>query len=388
MNITRDLAYSNIASFYDKYLPSNSTMKDVALKVFEMMLGNGTSLLSAYESAIKQGAVLSSAIEGSFIMPSLTPAERVDTDKVLAKADTSQLVSYFYKGASASDQADLVDAIHSGALTTSQFVTTISIIAPTGQPPAVETLVEQAVQPIYTGIALPAANLVFSGISQAQEDFLTSMYVGAFSRAPEYDGLKYWANELAGLLKGGKSTQEAYLQVGKTMYQAGSQNGEGGTSLNNSDYVEFAYENALGREPDAGGKAYWVADLNAGRIERGDFLVTFLTAAAKSEVDNAFLQNRVAVAEFAAQKHVSGPEAPGVDLHGIIQGISSSEAALSVINSVIQKYGYGAQANQVSTFAALGIFDEPVADVSPSQIQVATIEITGQATYHDHAMGF
>ena len=387
MNITRDLAYSNIASFYNKYLPSNSTMKDVALQVFETMLSNGTSLLSAYESAIKQGAVLTSAIEGAFVMPSLTAAERVDTDKVLAKADTSQLVSYFYKGASASDQADLVDAIHSGALTTSQFVTTISIIAPTGQPPAVETLVEQAAQPIYTGIALPAANLAFSGINQAQEDFLTSMYVGAFSRAPEYDGLKYWANELAGLIASGKPVNEAFLQIGKTMYVAGAQNGEGGTTLNNSDYVEFAYQNALGRQPDAGGKAYWVADLDAGRIQRGDFLTTFLTAAAKSEVDSSFLQARVAVAEFAAQKHVSGLGAPGIDLHGIIQGISSSEKALDVINGVIQKYGYGASMNTVSLFSDVAMADTTAHDAH-TDFQPYPIELTGQSAPIDHSMGF
>ena len=35
------------------------------------------------------------------------------------------------------------------------------------------------------------------GVSQSQLDFLVAVYVGAFTRAPEYEGLKYWGGYLA-----------------------------------------------------------------------------------------------------------------------------------------------------------------------------------------------
>lgn len=339
MQIDKAIAVQNITAFYDRYLPSNPVLRDTALQAFDLMLSAGTSIVSAYQKSIVQAAVLSSAAEGSFVAPPNAVASGMSAEAVLAQANVHEVVSYFYRGATVEDQATIADTISSGGLTVSGLVTTISIIAPQGAAPSPAVVVDNFAQGIKTGVALPSANLAFQGITQAQEDFLTSLYIGAFSRAPEHEGLKYWAHELASLLAKGNSPQNAYVELSQTMYKAGQQNGEGGTSLNNADYVEFAYNNALGRSPDASGKAYWVADLNAGRVERGGFLSTFLTAAANDERDNSFLQARVAVGEFAAQEHVSGVGAAGIDLHKIISGVSDSSTALTVINGIIQNYG-------------------------------------------------
>ncbi|SHN15230.1 Metallo-peptidase family M12B Reprolysin-like [Pseudomonas asturiensis] len=186
---------------------------------------------------------------------------------------------------------------------------------------------------------LPDANLHLSGLSDGQQDFLISLYIGAFGRTPEYSGLAYWADELAANLKTGMAQNTANLLVGQNMYKAGAQNGEGGTQLQTAEYVTFAYNNALGRQADQAGYDYWVNDLSAARISRGDFLTTFLTAGMNATRDADFLISRIAVGEFAAQKHVSGAGAPGIDSKAILSSVTDPASAQTVINGIIQKYG-------------------------------------------------
>ncbi|CAM5410463.1 hypothetical protein SSTU70S_02952 [Stutzerimonas stutzeri] len=42
------------------------------------------------------------------------------------------------------------------------------------------------------------------------------------------------------------------------MYDAGERNGEGGTDLPNASYVNYAYNNALGRNADTSGYDFWL----------------------------------------------------------------------------------------------------------------------------------
>ncbi|MFB8830165.1 DUF4214 domain-containing protein [Azotobacter sp. CWF10] len=174
-----------------------------------------------------------------------------------------------------------------------------------------------------------------------------SLYIGAFNRAPDYAGLEFWTGGLAERLGNGLTPESAYLEIGRGLYAAGEGNGEGGTHLSNEDFVAFAYRNSLGREPDQDGSSFWTGKLNGGDIERGDFLTHFLTAAATSAGDGEYLQARIAVAEHAAQEHVSGPQAPGIDLAGVIAPIVDQATASAAIESIVTQYGrlqYGSAA--------------------------------------------
>lgn len=103
--------------------------------------------------------------------------------------------------------------------------------------------------------------------------------------------------------------------------------------------MTYAYQNSLGRAPDAGGYTFWLDALQSGSISKGDFLSTFLGAALQSAGDSDYLAARIAVAEFAAQENVSGAKAPGIDLHGIIQSVTDSTSALAAIESIQSQYG-------------------------------------------------
>lgn len=103
------------------------------------------------------------------------------------------------------------------------------------------------------------------------------------------------------------------------------------------------------------------------------------------DIENSSLKSRVAVDEFSAQKHLSGVGAPGIDLHGIIRGISNQEKALSVINGVIQKYGYESRFNSMASFPQ-GYTADNVAHEAHADLQPNTIELTGQSIHSDFSM--
>lgn len=285
-------------------------------------------------------------------------------------ASSSDLITFAYPNADTATKQALTSMLDNGKLKGYDVVKAMNLLAASDTTPtagAVKQIADQLNIGTYPSpsqvsdavngvgaptnpttpieVAYPAATLDLPGISDANVKFLTAMYVGAFNRAPEFTGLKYWASELAALVKSGVSDHAAYVSLGQVMYQAGIENGEGGTGLGTVDFVKYAYENSLGRQPDASGFSYWQTQIDSGSIQRSDFLTTFLSAALENGVDGAYLQARVAVAKFVAQENVSGPKSPGVDLKTILSSVkdeTSAKAAISAIEATYGKLSYGA----------------------------------------------
>lgn len=177
------------------------------------------------------------------------------------------------------------------------------------------------------------------GVSKTQLNFLVAMYVGAFTRAPEHEGLKYWGTFLSKELAKQPTERDAFNALSKQMYSDGKGNGEGGTTLNDQDYVNFAYNNILGRNGDSGGIQYWNKQLSTGAIDRGSFVSSFVNDALQNAGDGDFLAARVSVAKFLAQEKVSGSSAPSIDLSGSISKIYDVDSAIKAIESINLKYG-------------------------------------------------
>lgn len=204
------------------------------------------------------------------------------------------------------------------------------------------TFVEES--PVYD---LPDAGLTFDGLTDDQLDFMIAMYVGAFSRAPDYDGLEFWANGLAAKMSTGQSFDDAILDISQSFYDAGSRNGELGTDMSSAEYVERAYDNVLGRLPDSGGKQFWTDALDSGATSKGHFLVNFINGATDSEKDSTHIDQLVSVSEFMAQEHVS---ADGNDVRPLLESvldIIDAEQAEAVITDVIEEYGYADQSQPI-----------------------------------------
>lgn len=349
--LTNAQAIENIKSFYSQYVPTyvakDSAALDDAVKLFSLGLKEGMSLKASYDIVISQAVVVASGFENAYPShPVPTGSQMTDALGFVKTFPASEVINYLYPNASAATKAGLITSIGNGSLSITDFASSISITKATTNP-TVEQI--KAMPETLTGAAnLPDSGLHFAGVSDAQLHILTSMYIGAFGRTPDHELLKYWASELATDSAQGMSQQGAVLAVGQNIYKAGVENGENGTTLNNPDYVNFVYTNALGRAPDTDGFNYWVKDLAAGNINRGDFLTTFLSAGLDYERDANFLAARTAVGEFAAQKHVSGIGAPGIDTKAILNGVTDIASAQTAINSIIQKYGPAPAENQIT----------------------------------------
>jgi hypothetical protein len=85
-------------------------------------------------------------------------------------------------------------------------------------------------------------------------------------RAPDQAGLDLWVD----LMEAGQATLRGVASgfLSSPEFQARTGN------LSDADFVEYIYTSALGRASDPGGKATWVAALEAGR-ERADVLIGF-----------------------------------------------------------------------------------------------------------------
>lgn len=205
-----------------------------------------------------------------------------------------------------------------------------------------QTSQERERMPSSTQLNLPQSPLAFNGINEDQRELLVAIYVGAFNRAPEYEGLQFWATQLSQRLANNEAQYDALKALGKSMYAAGATNGEGGTQTSTSEFVTLAYQNSLGRSAGSSEISYWAGRIDSGDIDRGVFIIHFLDEALKNSGDSQFLQARVRVAEFMAQEHVSGPGMRGLDeavLRASIETVSDETSASAAISEILAGYG-------------------------------------------------
>ncbi|MEX0431663.1 DUF4214 domain-containing protein [Spiribacter insolitus] len=92
------------------------------------------------------------------------------------------------------------------------------------------------------------------------------LYEAAFNRTPDAEGLRYWADEL--------ETDMSLEDVANAFVESPEFETRYGANISDEEFVTRLYENVLDRAPDAGGKAYWLGELE-GELDRDDVLVSF-----------------------------------------------------------------------------------------------------------------
>lgn len=96
------------------------------------------------------------------------------------------------------------------------------------------------------------------------------LYHAVLGRAPDNNGLDFYLDRIED--QGGSLAGVANDLTGSAEFQAAT----GG--LNNSQFVDYAYQHALGRAADAGGNAYYTAQLETG-MSRGALVIDFSESA-------------------------------------------------------------------------------------------------------------
>lgn len=91
------------------------------------------------------------------------------------------------------------------------------------------------------------------------------LYFAYFDRIPDYNGLTYWS---------GQRRAGASLDAMSATFAASPEFAARYGALDNAGFVDLIYRNVLGRAPEAQGRAYWIAQLNAG-LDRGQTMTYF-----------------------------------------------------------------------------------------------------------------
>jgi hypothetical protein len=159
------------------------------------------------------------------------------------------------------------------------------------------------------------------------EASVQELYIGILGRAADYAGLKYWTDAIENGTQSLENTRASFATPNQPEYW----NIYGGLSSNS--LVDKVYQNFLGRAPDTAGKAYWVSELESGKIG-ADFFVNAVTNAAKDPAatdpqtlaDARVLANKVQAAQYFTNKAQTAEA-------GNSTFISQAKAAVDTVNA-------------------------------------------------------
>ena len=157
------------------------------------------------------------------------------------------------------------------------------------------------------------------------------LYVALFGRAPEWEGLQYWAYEVA--MRGAQS-------VANSMYACDPARAYYPLTLTDSEFVVRVYQHVLGREPDYDGLQYLTARARA--VDRGTLVVELLSAVSYyNGADPGAIQskmrfvNRVQVgAYFGAALRSGNVESAALVLVGVSHEAATVQRALTLADSL------------------------------------------------------
>ena len=107
------------------------------------------------------------------------------------------------------------------------------------------------------------------------ETDITKVYIATYDRAPDAVGLDYWLND-SGLSIEGIAQSFFDQEEIEEIYP---------NELTNSEFIDQIYLNVFDHEADSTGKAYWLAELENGKIIRSQLILAITKGALDSDKD-------------------------------------------------------------------------------------------------------
>jgi len=261
-----------------------------------------------------------------------------------------EIVSFFAPDMSPAEQAKLIAAIEAGEASAVDFAASIVLVSVEGGTLTAEAVLDHATTNglVPEGSITPPAEVGF------HESFAIGLYVAAFKRAGEFDGVNHWKSALQDKIDAGIDGGAALQSLAGDMYYAGWLHGEGGTDIEHTAaYIQHVYQNVLGRSADAEGLAYWFEEIEQGTVAREKFLADFLYAAMQDQGDGNYLAARLEVAKYVAREDVSG-SGKSLDLAGVLDGVTDAASAYLRIEAI------KAGEFSVATVAGLAAMSSPL----------------------------
>lgn len=283
-----DYLLSTYAPRYKQSIDTPSKpLVDTYLGFFKSFLQTGQSFEQTYSTLITW-ALSDISVEQTLGGTNHFPTTPVfvsggDPSAWIQQLNATELVNTLYgANAPANIRTALIQEIEAGTFSRADFVSAFLDVK------------------VSDGIAVPTVNDIHATLSeffltpntlQFDADYaLTHIYLGAFGRAPDGDGLAYWKAKVAEI--GIARTTDA-------LYQGGLDNGELNANVSNTEFVTNFYQSILGRTPDAAGLNFWVDKLDAGHLDRGFAIHAFVEGISAGR-DAKYANNKALVAqEFA-----------------------------------------------------------------------------------------
>jgi len=97
------------------------------------------------------------------------------------------------------------------------------------------------------------------------------LYQAAFARKPDLLGLGYWIDRL--------DHGDSLNRVADAFYNSAEFRSMYGHNVSTHDFIVNLYQNVLHRAPDGGGFDYWSNQLNRGKMDRAEVLLSFSESA-------------------------------------------------------------------------------------------------------------
>lgn len=183
---------------------------------------------------------------------------------------------------------------------------------------------------------------------EAQRDAVATLFLSYLGRAPEFEAMEHYTKLFAGLLnaQGNSETaqEDAFKALSAQIYAdavGASEVPPVGNTFTYTDYVNWIYQNVLGRAADEDGLDYWVSELEIGRIEAAELVAIVVAAAEGDERDAAYVANRTEVAVAYAKwevsnpaKHAANPELSASILQFVTEDPATVDAALQELSDV------------------------------------------------------
>ncbi len=113
-------------------------------------------------------------------------------------------------------------------------------------------------------------------LPEATIERLISLYFAYFDRLPDASGLRYWLNRAHDGM--------AVESIAESFYQQPESRAL--DTLDNKQLITQAYQQLFDRDPDPGGRDYWLNDLDTGTVTRPHFLLSLSDAALSTTGDS------------------------------------------------------------------------------------------------------
>ncbi len=156
--------------------------------------------------------------------------------------------------------------------------------------------------------------------AESRNTATAQLYVSLFGRAPDVNGLPFWAAKFSSSQTFEKVTAQMIADPAFSAYYP--------SPIDYANFVNKIYINSFGRTGDPAGMAYWTAQLNSG-LSPGSMIVSLILGA--RGVDHVYFKNRVDVAQYYGE-HRGSVTSATVALEGVTDDPASVVAAKARID--------------------------------------------------------